>query len=112
MPVKKLVSSTIPCTRPGSPSLIRHQSWPGILFLRVSQPSIHLPWGVKPSRHTGASGLSRFSAAANQSSVAKRTAAPRVEQLRVFSSAHSGSGAALGHTNVTLPNFLERDAII
>ena len=96
---------------PGSPSLIMQKSCPGILFRRVSHPSIHLPetcvdsccekdltkmtimirgelcscpkceWGsslkskpcsVKPSFHTAGEGSKRHSAAANQSSVAKR----------------------------------------
>ena len=33
----------IKLTVPGRPSLIMQKSWPGILFRRVSQPSIHLP---------------------------------------------------------------------
>ena len=33
----------IKLTVPGRPSLIIQKSWPGILFRRVSQPSIHLP---------------------------------------------------------------------
>ena len=102
LPVKKLVSSTRPCTRPGSPSLMRHQSWPGILFLLVSQPSIHLPCSVKPSLQTAGSGLSRFSAAANQSSVAKRTEEPRVTQLRVFSSVQSGSRVNLSSDQIQI----------
>ena len=84
-PVKKLVSSSTPNTRPGSPSWMMHQSWPGSLFLRVSQPSIHLPCSVNPSCHTAASLDNKFSASANQSSVEKRILLPRVAQLRLFS---------------------------
>ena len=71
MPVKKLVSISTPKTLPGSPSLMMHQSWPGTLFLLVSQPSIHFPCSVNPSRHSAPELDNRFSASANQSSVAK-----------------------------------------
>ena len=55
------------------------------------------PCSVKPSLHTASSGLRRFSAAANQSSVEKRTVEPRLAQLRLFSSVHSGAWLCLGH---------------
>ena len=53
------------------PSCTIHQSLPGILFLLVSQPSIHLPYSVNSSAlKTASSAFSIFSAEANQSSVA------------------------------------------
>lgn len=54
-----------------------HQSWPGIRLRRVSQPSIHLPWSVNLSAiKIGSVSLSKFSAAANQSSLANKTFPP------------------------------------
>src|SRR5215813_14240552 len=43
LPLKKLVSTTTPWIRPGRPRRTTHQSYPGVLRRRVSQPSIHLP---------------------------------------------------------------------
>ena len=58
---------------------------------------------MNPSLQTAGSGLSKFSAAANQSSVENTMEEPRVAQLRVFSSVHSGSRVSLvirGHNEV------------
>src|SRR5262249_42694598 len=49
LPVKNEVSTSSPCTRPGSPSRTTHQSCaPGVRLRlrRDSQPSIHLPNSV------------------------------------------------------------------
>lgn len=76
-PVKKAVSKSTPFMIPGMPNLMMHQSWPGDRRLRVSQPSIHLPQSVyKSALNTGSSSASKFSASANQSSVAKRIFPP------------------------------------
>ena len=92
LPLKCVVSTSMPRTTPSAPRWTMHQSCarpnsgsPGKTSRRrrVSQPSIHLPRSVySPSRHTGASSLSRRSFGAKNSSLAATTDAPRRSDAR------------------------------
>jgi hypothetical protein len=76
-PLKNAVSTTNAWITPGSPRRRMHQSWPGVRRRRVSQPSIHLPRSVYLSgMKTAASGLSRFSFSAKNSSLAASASPP------------------------------------
>src|SRR6185312_12618394 len=77
-----------------------HQSWPGVRRRRVSHPSIHLPRSVYlPSIKIGASGFSRFSFAAKNSSLATSTAPPNFSAARSTSSVKSICASTLGIKN-------------
>src|SRR5450432_417622 len=64
-------------TEPGTPSSSKHQSYPGPRFLRLSQPSIHLPRSVNlPGTNTARPAKSKFSMPAKKSSLVARALPP------------------------------------
>src|SRR5579862_5397706 len=67
-----------------------HQSWPGVLRRRVSQPSIHLPTSVYLSSiQTGVDAFKRFSFGAKNSSLAASTRPPSRSAARSMYSVKS-----------------------
>src|ERR1051326_5194220 len=68
---------------PGSPSLMMHQSLPGVRRRRVSHPSIHFPRSVYLSgTKMPLPAIRRFSLGAKNSSFAKRAAPPTRAEAR------------------------------
>ena len=83
LPVKCVVSTSMPRTRPRIPSAITHQSWPTVRRRRDSHPSIHFPRVVNvPGMKIGGAGLTRFDFGAKNSSLAATARPPTRDEAR------------------------------
>src|SRR6187402_2962855 len=77
---------------PGVASWIMHQSWPPVLFLRDSHPSIHFPRSVYlPGIKMPLSGFNKFSFLAKKSSLHKTVSAPNLSAARLINEVNGGS---------------------